>query len=242
MQPPFKLRSSKWCLVSSLRVTEYSNDKQRLWSDCAHAQAGLSLCWWHIPHCWKSYAAAQIVFLAYAWSHSFFVSCNFCCLLITFANSLYPDQDCRDLDGIYLTLWLCSCKNFFKRLILKEGNRQQHEFQAPCTDSESFVRVGPTQLWQSCIFLVDEGRENPSAITKRGPSSVRQQNAIEMVFRADWYRHIKEYWLGGFVISRGSSAVLLRNPIVLWFSRGSPDPLSPPLDLHMSPHTYDRFF
>ena len=25
-----------------------------LWSDCAYTQAGLSLCWSHIPHCWSS--------------------------------------------------------------------------------------------------------------------------------------------------------------------------------------------
>ena len=26
VQPPFKLRNSKWCLVSSLKVKEYSSD------------------------------------------------------------------------------------------------------------------------------------------------------------------------------------------------------------------------
>ena len=26
-----------------------------------YAQAGLSLCWSHIPHCWKSHALAQLV-------------------------------------------------------------------------------------------------------------------------------------------------------------------------------------
>ena len=25
-----------------------------------YAQAGLSLCWSHIPHCWKSHVAAQL--------------------------------------------------------------------------------------------------------------------------------------------------------------------------------------
>ena len=29
MQPPFKLRNSKWCSVSSLTVREYSSNKQR---------------------------------------------------------------------------------------------------------------------------------------------------------------------------------------------------------------------
>ena len=33
VQPPFKLRNSKLCLVSSLKFMEYSNDEQMLWSD-----------------------------------------------------------------------------------------------------------------------------------------------------------------------------------------------------------------
>ena len=63
VQPPFKLRNSKWCSVSSLTVIEYSSDEQRLWSDCAYAQADLSLCWSHIPYCLKSHVAAH-----YIWS------------------------------------------------------------------------------------------------------------------------------------------------------------------------------
>ena len=59
VQPPFKLRNSKCCSVSSLTLIEYSSDKQRLWSDCMYAQAGLSLCWSQIPHCWKSHVVAQ---------------------------------------------------------------------------------------------------------------------------------------------------------------------------------------
>ena len=55
-----KLRNYKWCSISSLRVIEYSSDKQILWSDCAYAQADLRLCWSHIPHCWKSRAATLI--------------------------------------------------------------------------------------------------------------------------------------------------------------------------------------
>ena len=56
VQPPFKLQNFKWCSASSLTLIEYSSDKQRRWSDCAHAKVGLSLCWSHIPHCWKSLA------------------------------------------------------------------------------------------------------------------------------------------------------------------------------------------
>ena len=62
MQPPFKLRNSKLCSVSSLTVIEFLSDKQRLWSDCAYAQADLRLCWLHILHCWKSHVMAHISF------------------------------------------------------------------------------------------------------------------------------------------------------------------------------------
>ena len=65
MQPPFKLRNTKWCSVSSLTLIEYSSAEPRLWSDCAYAQADLSLCWSHIPHCWKSHALAHIINKAY---------------------------------------------------------------------------------------------------------------------------------------------------------------------------------
>ena len=61
VQPPFKLKISKWCSLSSLTVIEYSSDNQRLWSDCTYAQADLRLCWSHIPHCWKSHAAAHFL-------------------------------------------------------------------------------------------------------------------------------------------------------------------------------------
>ena len=56
VQPLFKLRTSKRCSISSLTLIEYSSDDQRLWSDCAYAQADLRLCWSHIPHCLKSHA------------------------------------------------------------------------------------------------------------------------------------------------------------------------------------------
>ena len=60
VQPPLKLRNSKWCSVSSLTLIKYPSDKQRLWSDCVYAQADLRLCWSHIPHCWKSHVAAKL--------------------------------------------------------------------------------------------------------------------------------------------------------------------------------------
>ena len=64
VQPPLKLRNSKWCSISSLTLLEYSSDKHRLWSDCTYAQAGLSLCWSHIPHYWKSHVAAHVLILS----------------------------------------------------------------------------------------------------------------------------------------------------------------------------------
>ena len=60
LQPPFKLRNSKWCSVSNLTIIEYSSNYQRLLSDCAYAQADLRLCSSYIPHCWKSHALAHM--------------------------------------------------------------------------------------------------------------------------------------------------------------------------------------
>ena len=63
LQPAFKLRNSKWCSVSSLTIIKYSSNQQRLWSDCAYAQADLRFSWEHIPHCWKSHALAHMSLL-----------------------------------------------------------------------------------------------------------------------------------------------------------------------------------
>ena len=42
----------------------------------AYAQAGLSLCWSHIPHCWKSHVTAQISFLIFNGNLSLNLSVN----------------------------------------------------------------------------------------------------------------------------------------------------------------------
>ena len=61
MQPPFKLRNSKWCSSDSRILKRLA----KFWSDCAYAQADLRLCWSHIhvhvPQCWKSHVAAHIL-------------------------------------------------------------------------------------------------------------------------------------------------------------------------------------
>ena len=53
VQPPFKLRNCKCCLVSRLALLEYS----KVLGLCVCA--GWSLV--GIPHCWKSYVAAHIL-------------------------------------------------------------------------------------------------------------------------------------------------------------------------------------
>ena len=55
--------------------------------------------------------------------NSFLASGDFCCLLITFANSLDLGQEghsvAPDLDTNCLTILQCFWKNFMRRLILK---------------------------------------------------------------------------------------------------------------------------
>ena len=80
VQPAFKLRNSKWCSVSSLAPIQYSSDKQRLWSDCAYAQADLRLCWSHKPHCWKYHFAAHILYKSSLCIHTFWPASLFLAL------------------------------------------------------------------------------------------------------------------------------------------------------------------
>ena len=57
--------------------------------------------------------------------NSFTASGDFCHLLITFENSLDPDQNVGpDLDPNCMTLWWYSWKTFLKNLILKNKNPQ----------------------------------------------------------------------------------------------------------------------
>ena len=65
VQTPVELRNSKCCSVSSLTVIEHSSDQQSLWSDCAYAQADLSLCLSH-------YQKLQMMFGQYLNSHRIF--------------------------------------------------------------------------------------------------------------------------------------------------------------------------
>ena len=77
VQPPFKLRNSKWCLVSSLTVIEYSRDQHRLWSDCTYVLADPRPCWSHIQHYWKSHVAAHLSF-CHIWKPALLYTNNRC--------------------------------------------------------------------------------------------------------------------------------------------------------------------
>ena len=57
-----------------------------------------------------------------------------------------------------------------------------------------------------------------------GPPAKCHLNDISLACR--WWPNI-ECWLESSVIFKGSSPVLLRNLIFLWFFRGGPDPLCP---------------
>ena len=59
MQPPFKLRKTQNDVRSELNShRKYKQLAKALISLCV-AQAGLNLCWSHIPHCWKSHVTAH---------------------------------------------------------------------------------------------------------------------------------------------------------------------------------------
>ena len=72
MHPTLELRNYKCHSISSLTVIEYSSELQRLLSDCASAQAGRSLCWSNIPHCWKSHVAAQYFYQSFYFLQNIF--------------------------------------------------------------------------------------------------------------------------------------------------------------------------
>ena len=97
IQPLVKFRNSKWFSVSSFTVIKYSSDWQNLWSDCAYAQAGLRLCWSHIPHCWISHFVAQLYHLGSENKTSIFV-------MIYQDNQTHKDQ-LACVTQVYSTLY-----------------------------------------------------------------------------------------------------------------------------------------
>ena len=94
VQPSFELRNSKCCSDRSLRVIEYSSDYLELWSDCAQAQAGLTLCWSHIPHCWESHVVAQI-------ENTMWVSFDIKLTKQGFENACWHREACRAIQHTF---------------------------------------------------------------------------------------------------------------------------------------------
>ena len=89
------------------------------------------------------------------------------------------------------------------------------------------------QLWQRFFFVYFFswwGIEDPN-IPINGPPLVRQQNAIEMAFR--WRADAGPTLNAGLValwFFQGILTSIAKNPYILWFFKGGPDPLSPSLD------------
>ena len=88
------------------------------------------------------------------------------------------------------------------------------------------------QLWQRFFFLM-RGKRIQKKRAIIGPPAKRHLNGVSLAGR--WWPNM-EFWLCSFVIFRGSTPVLIRNPLFLWFSGGKgvrPPAPPPPLDPHM---------
>ena len=101
--------------------------------------------WQYLVYCFKCFKWKQILTL-------FLARGNFYLLLMIFANSLEPDQDRQDvgpdLDPNSLTLWWCSWKIFFKKLILKKVCRRTKawKFASIKTSSSMYHNCNRQQL------------------------------------------------------------------------------------------------
>ena len=73
--------------------------------------------------------------------HTFMRVATFCHLLITFANSFYPDQDrhyvCPDLDPNSLTLLTVLLKEFFENVKLKKKTERK-KYMKKCPACKEF--------------------------------------------------------------------------------------------------------
>ena len=79
-----------------------------------------------------------------------------CRLLITFANSLDPDQARQnvgpDLDQNCLTLWSYSWKNFSKKLILKKISRRQKKRETKFPMAKELIKQLVVKLFSQICF------------------------------------------------------------------------------------------
>ena len=157
---------------------------------------------------------------------------HLCRLLITFANSLEPDQARHkawpDLVPNCLTLWWYSCKNFSRKFL---KNQLTH------VRIQNVLSEG-VQLFFFLLFF-DEGRMDQNTTISRkswraiiGTPAKHHLNGLSLGGR--WWPYI-ECWLGSFVIFKGIQTTFAKIPYNFCdFPERVQTPCPPtPLDLRM---------
>ena len=98
--------------------------------------------------------------------NSYLASGDFCRLLITFANSLDPDQDqqnvCLDLDPNHLTHLQCSWNNFLEKFILKKSQQMTTETWKITQYSKTCVKRPLSKRQKNCFqdqLLLNAGKK-----------------------------------------------------------------------------------
>ena len=121
----------------------YSSNEQGLWSDCAYAQADLSLCWSHIPHCWKSYALAHMSNWAETWWDHWE---NQCKIMVPLFGAAYAAPNI----GTTILYWFRPPKTLLKPLQMVKFK----DFSRPLSVFSSTFQDIPFKDFsrQSCIF------------------------------------------------------------------------------------------
>ena len=140
VQPPFKLRNSKFCSVSSLTLME------SLWLDCVYAQAGLGLCWSHKPYCPKSHVTAQIMcketLLVVKWCQT-----NYYVKLSIFLI-IYMEKSTRNT--YFWNFWLYS--NFCTRRHVLKNTIQWNSCNA-CIKFKSLIKTSGLSKFDGIVII-----------------------------------------------------------------------------------------
>ena len=92
----------------------------------------------------------------------------------------------------------------------------------PYADPESVVKGGPTAMGFLFVFFSLWGEGGSKYHYKRaiiGLPAKHHLNGISLA--CPWWPKF-EFWLGSFVIFRGSRTILLRNPFFWWFFKDPP--------------------
>ena len=82
--PPSLIRVFAICVKKAWVLSYPLSTLQRLWSDCADAQADLILCWVHLPFCWFCRVLAHMILSQYQVSSMILYHNNF--TLLGFLN------------------------------------------------------------------------------------------------------------------------------------------------------------